>query len=49
MENVKNKDKAKLAKLCFLSNFLLGKQITTKVDIDHINMLDDEDQFDSYP
>lgn len=41
-ESVKKKDGAKLTKLYFLSNFLLGKQVTTSVDIDHIKMLDDE-------
>lgn len=45
---MKNKDKVKSGKLSFLSNFLLGKQISVKVDVDHIDLLDYDDQFDSY-
>lgn len=48
-ESVKKKDRVKLAKLYFLSNFLLGKQVTTGVEIHHIMMLEDEIQFDQYP
>lgn len=36
-----------MAKLYFLSNFLQGKQIT-RVDVEHIKLLDDEGQFDIY-
>lgn len=47
--SVKKKDIMKLVNLYFLSNFLLGKQVTTGIDIGHIKMLDDEEQFDQYP
>lgn len=49
MECVKNKDKVRLAKLYLLSNFLIGKQISTGVEVDQINLLDDEEQFDNCP
>lgn len=49
IECVKNKDKVRLAKLYLLSNFLIGKQISTGVEVDQINLLDDEEQFDNCP
>ena len=41
-KKVKDEDRVKLAKIYFLENFLLGKQLTTGVDIEHIKLVDDE-------
>lgn len=49
MDGVKKKDRVRLAKLYVLSNFLMGKQVGTGVELEHIRLLDDEDQFDNYP
>ena len=38
-----------MTKVYFLENFLLGKQLTTRVDIECIKLVDDETQFDAYP
>ena len=48
-KKVKDEDRVKLTKIYFLENFLLGKQLTTGVDVEHIKLVDDEIQFDSYP
>ncbi|KAA0040611.1 uncharacterized protein E5676_scaffold98G001180 [Cucumis melo var. makuwa] len=38
-----------MAKIYFLENFLLGKQFTTNIDLEHIKLVDDEKEFDAYP
>ena len=48
-KKLKDEDEIKMAKIYFLENFLIGKQFTTRCDLEYIKLLDDEKQFDVFP
>ncbi|XP_050944672.1 uncharacterized protein LOC103484737 isoform X18 [Cucumis melo] len=49
MDKGRNKDVVKMAKLYILEMFILGKQLRTGINHEYTLLIDDKEQFDSYP